>query len=73
MAKSQAANGLGDGLYILYENENNVRGLDFVDLNRQNYPTSKQGLMILPTFDGGDKQLSKGLQKVKIRADFKDN
>lgn len=73
VAKSQAANGLGDGLYILYENENNIRGLDFVDLNKQNYNTSKQGLMILPTFDGGDKQLAKGLTKVKVRADFKDN
>lgn len=73
VAKSQAANGLWDGIYILYENENLVRGLDFVDLNEQNYPTSKQGLLILSTFDGGDKSIQKNLTKIKIRADFKDN
>jgi len=51
VAKSQAANGSGDGLYIAYENANGVRGVDFVDLDEQNYTTCKEGLLVLPLFD----------------------
>lgn len=73
ICKSVNINGLSDTLYIAYKNKNGVYWVDQVNLSTQNYMTSKEGIMILPLFDWGNKNVEKRLNKVKIRADFGSN
>lgn len=71
--KATAYSGYNDSLYITYKNENDVYGVDIVDVDVQNFRTSQEWIMILPKFDWGNKRAKKRFNRIWIRAEWNDN
>lgn len=60
-----------DTLYIWYNNQNWLYWVDSIDLDAQNYTTPAwTWILIFPTFDWGNKNVMKKMNRIKIRADF---
>ena len=68
--KATNYSGYNDTLYITYKNANWIYWVDTVDLDKQNYTTAQEWIVILPKFDWWNKSVEKRLNKISIRADF---
>jgi len=70
VTKSTSYSWYNDSLYIAYKNKNWVYWVDIVDIDVQNFKTSKEWILILPKFDWWNKNIEKKLTRIWIRADW---